>query len=95
MRAGPARELKREIEERVFPLGPKVRVPPLSEERRALLDEILALEYRPVVIEKCHWGNRRRVLRRLIADGLVEVLALSPAAYRVTKLGLLAMRLRG
>ena len=95
MRAGPARELKREIEERIFPVGPKVRVPALSEERMRLLDEILGLEYRPVVIEKCHWGNRRRVLRRLIADGLVEVLALSPAAYRVTKLGLLARRLRG
>ena len=94
MRAGPARELRREIEERVFPVGPKVRVPPLTEERTRLLEEILALEYRPVVIEKCHYGNRVRVLRRLIADGLVEVLALSPAVYRVTKLGLVARRLR-
>ena len=83
-----------EFAERLFAKGPLVRLPRLTQARRRLLDEILALEYRPVVIEKCHWGNRRRVLRRLIADGLVEVMGLSPAAYRVTKLGMIAMRLR-
>jgi hypothetical protein len=35
-----------------------------------------------------------RVLRRLIREGLVQVMSLQPAVYRVTRLGRLARRLR-
>ena len=39
--------------------------------------------------------NRKRVLRRLLAEGLIEVMGASPAVYRVTTLGKITRRVRG
>ena len=40
-------------------------------------------------------GHGARVLRRLLALGLIEVMGVSPARYRVTRLGRLTVGLRG
>ena len=40
-------------------------------------------------------GMAKRLLRRLIDAGLIEVVSLGPAVYRVTRLGRLTRRLRG
>ena len=83
-------------------LPPLVRVPDLSDAMRLALQWLEMLECRPL----CEHPNFRQmdeaerrsirpvVLKRLIREGLIEVMGLSPARYRVTKLGKVA-RVRG
>ena len=82
-------------------LPPLVRVPDLSDAMRLALQWLEMLEGRPL----CEHLNFRRmdeaerrsirpvVLKRLIREGLIEVMGLSPARYRVTKLGKVARSL--
>ena len=81
------------------------RVPRLTEGRELVLEAIelgggiiTERDFRHVSygsVWRIGEKNRKRVLRRLIGEGLIEVMGASPAVYRVTALGRLARRLRG
>ena len=80
------------------------RVPSLSAGMMAMIDGIEAAGGRPFsqvrflrrgVAYEIEDRSRKRILVRLLREGLIEVMGLSPAVYRVTELGRLARRLRG
>jgi len=78
-------------------LPPLVPVPKLTAQQHGLLGELVMLEGRPWVGEVDSTGRRNRsdiaLLRKLIRLGCIQVMAVSPARYRVTKLGLVARSL--
>ena len=76
------------------------KVPGLTLEMRLALDAVelcggRAFCERSFVL---FWGGgyrvKSRVLKRLITEGLIEVMGLGPAVYRVTTLGRIARSLR-
>ena len=79
------------------------RVPRLSVGMVAMIDGIEAAGGRPFselkflrrgVPYEIEDRSRKRILVRLLRQGLIEVVGLSPAVYRVTRLGGIARRLR-
>ena len=78
---------------RLFPAGPEVRVPELTDTRRRVLARLEAAGCEVVGFDRVH-GELAITLRWLIAQGLIEVMAVSPARYRVTKLGRIARMMR-
>jgi len=81
--------MPRAVQGRLFPAGPLVVVPRLTDCEREVL---VKLEVAGGLA--AWWGekNRNRVVRELVRKGLIEVMGLSPAIYRVTRLGVLARR---
>lgn len=89
-------------------LRPTRALPRLTAEQRVLMAAIDLAGGRPLCeVELRHpdgreytfteWGEGQRVtaFRRLIRDGLVEVVSMGPAVYRVTRLGQAMRRVRG
>ena len=82
-------------------LPPLVRVPDLSDAMRLALQWLEVLGGRPLSehpnFRREDEAERRSirpvVLKKLIREGLIEVMGLSPARYRVTKLGKFARSL--
>jgi hypothetical protein len=85
----------------LFPRSPSQRVPALTEAMRLAL-EAVELAGGGVLCEprvsRSGGGEAyevdARVLKRLIREGLIEVMGLAPAVYRVMKLGRLARSMR-
>jgi len=69
-----------------------VMVPDLTSQQWTALTMLTILDCRPLY--GSDFTISRQVLRRLIAKGCITVEALTPAIYRVTKLGHIARRLR-
>ena len=88
----------REISVRLHQRGPLVRVPGLTAGQRGVLQRLIEIEDRSVV-QRVGFEQARsavtRALRELIRVGCVDVMGASPAVYRVTRLGRIALRLRG
>ena len=72
----------------MFPVGPLVPLPRLTREEVRVLEEVEAL--RGDVFKR---RNLTRALRSLLRHGCIQVMAVSPARYRVTKLGKVARSL--
>jgi hypothetical protein len=72
---------------RMFPVGPLVPLPGLTREEVRVLEEVEAL--RGDVFKR---RNLTRILRALLRHRCIQVMAVSPAKYRVTKLGDVARR---
>jgi hypothetical protein len=68
---------------RLFPVGPLVPVPRLTEEQCGLVDEIEGLGGEPL---RARGKNFNRLLRRLMGLGCVQWVG-AGGRYRVTKLG--------
>jgi hypothetical protein len=73
---------------RLFPVGPLVPLPRLTPEEVKVLREVEVL--RGDVFRR---RNLTRILRSLLRKGCIQVMAMSPAKYRVTKLGRVARSL--
>src|SRR5262245_3931338 len=76
---------------RLFPVGPLVPVPRLTEEQCGLVDEIEGLGGEPL---GARGKNFNRLLRRLMGLGCVQWVG-AGGRYRVTKLGRVARSLFG
>jgi hypothetical protein len=80
--------------------GRFARVPRLTLEMRLALDTVELCGGRAfcersfVLFGGGGYRVKSRVLKRLIREGLIEVMGLGPAVYRVTKLGRIARSLR-
>ena len=74
---------------RLFPVGPLVPVPRLTEEQCGLVDEIEGLGGEPL---GARGKNFNRLLRRLMRLGCVQWVG-AGGRYRVTKLGRVARSL--
>jgi hypothetical protein len=80
--------------------GRFARVPGLTLEMRLALDAVELCGGRAfcersfVLFGGGGYRVKSRVLKRLIREGLIEVMGLGPAVYRVTKLGRIARSLR-
>ena len=74
---------------RLFPVGPLIPVPRLTEEQCGLVDEIEGLGGEPL---GARGKNLNRLLRRLMGLGCVQWVG-AGGRYRVTKLGRVARSL--
>jgi hypothetical protein len=82
-------------------LGPTRRIPVLTEGMRLTIAAIDLAGGRPLSEARFNragggedYAVQTRVLRDLLSKGLIEVVSLGPAVYRVTKLGRLARSMR-
>ena len=79
----------------LFRAGPMVEVPRLSARQRAVLGELEVLECRGKGqvggFEQARSGLTG-ILRALIRKGCIQVMGVSPARYRITRLGRVARR---
>ena len=82
-----------------FDVSRRVTLPALTEDMRLVLDAIVICD--GIALCDCsftrggvRYGISVHVLKHLLRDGLIEVMGLSPAVYRLTKLGRLARRFK-
>jgi hypothetical protein len=69
----------------LFPRAKRFAIPKLTHEQSFALAKLIVLDCHPLA--ESTFVIQPTLLRRLIAMGCVEVAALSPAIYRVTKIG--------
>jgi len=87
--------MRREVQ--LFPRGPFVRVPRLTGGEDRVLRRLVMRGCEDYPAEwRGQWGRgETRILRSLVGKGCVEVMGVSPARYRVTKLGRIARQVFG